>query len=152
MSLAEQITADMKEAMKAKDKTRLGTLRMVRAEILKKEKEKAGTGLDDATVTALLNTMVKQRRDSIEQFDAAGRGELAETERAELAIIENYLPEALSEGEICRIIDEVIEATGAIGGTDLGKVMGPVMGKLKATGKSFDGKAVNGQVKTRLGG
>ncbi len=152
MSLADRIAADMKEAMKAREQTRLGTLRMIRAEILKKEKEKAGTRLDDAAVLAILGTVAKQRRDSIEQFDAAGRTELAESERAELAIVEAYLPEALSDGEIDAIVAEVIDALGAIGASDIGKVMGPVMGKLKATGKSFDGKAVNGRVRARLGG
>lgn len=151
MSLADRINNDLKDAMKAKDQERLDTLRLVRAEILKKEKEKVGTKIDDETMLAMLNTMVKQRRDSIEQFEAGGRAELAEKEKRELALISQYLPAALSEAEIAAIVDETIKLVGATHAGDIGRVMGPLMKKLKETGKSFDGKAVNGLAKARLG-
>lgn len=151
MSLADRINDDMKQAMKTKDQARLDTLRMVRAEILKKEKEKVGSKVDDETMLAILNTMVKQRRDSIEQFENGGRTELAEKEKAELALISAYLPAALSDAEVGALIDESIKLVGATHAGDVGKVMGPLMKKLKETGKSFDGKAVNGLVKARLG-
>lgn len=152
MSLKERIDNDLKEAMKAKDTERLGTLRLVRAEVLKREKEAVGTVIDDAAMTALLEYMVKQRRDSIEQYIAGGRPELAEGERKELAVIAAYLPEALTEAEIDGVIAAAMAATGVSSPKDMGRLMGTVMKMLKDTGKSFDGKAVNGRVKARLGG
>ncbi|MCB2154612.1 GatB/YqeY domain-containing protein [bacterium] len=150
MALAEQITEDMKTAMKAKDAERLGALRMIRAEILKREKEEAGKKLTDAEVQAVLQTLAKQRKDSIEQYTAGGRQDLADKEARELEVIQSYLPEELSDSEIVAAIDAVIAETGASAPNEMGKVMGPVMARLKQTGKPFDGKKVNGLVKDRL--
>lgn len=151
MSLKGQITDAMKAAMKSKDELRLGALRSVRAEILKKEKEKAGTEADDAMVEQVITRLVKQRRESIEMFEQGGRTEMAEREKAELAVLEEFMPEALGEDEIDTIVKAVIEQTGAAGPSDLGKVMGPIMGKCKATGKTVDGKMVNQRVRALLG-
>lgn len=148
MSIKDQILADLKAAMLARDEKRTAALRLIKAEMLKAEKEK-GEQLDAAAQMAVLQKMVKQRRDSIEQYEAAGRDDLAETERGEAAVIEDYLPDALSEQEIRSTIDEVVGQGDGAG--QLGKVMGQVMGRLKATGRPFDGKAVNQLVKARLG-
>lgn len=152
MSLKERIDNDLKEAMKAKDADRLGTLRLVRAEVLKREKEAVGTVIDDAAMLTLLDYMVKQRRDSIEQYTAGGRPDLAEGERKELEVLAVYLPAALTDAEIDAIIDQAMATTGITTAKDMGRLMGSVMKLLKDSGKSFDGKAVNGRVKARLGG
>lgn len=150
MSLTETISTQLKEAMKAKDEVRLRTLRSIRAEILKKEKEGKGAPTDDEVV-GLINRLLKQRQDSIEQFEKAGREDLASAERSEAAILEEFLPESLTEEEIQAVIDEALAASGAASAKEIGKVMGPVMGKLKATGKLFDGGRVNQLVRERLG-
>lgn len=152
MSLANRINDELKAAMKSKDAQRLGTLRLVRAEILKKEKDGTHAEITDDVVLGLLNTMAKQRRDSIEQYNAGGRPDLAEVEAAELRIIAGFLPEAIGEDEIRAMIREVAASAGVATPQQMGKVMGPLMARLKAIGKSFDGKAVNGLVKEVLGG
>ena len=151
MSLTEQISQQLKEAMKAKDETRLRTLRSIRAEILKKEKEGKGAVTDDDVVTAV-GRLVKQHKESIEQFEKGGRQDLVQAEKAELEILVSFLPEALTEEEIDRAIDEVLAQVKPSGSGDLGKVMGPLMGKLKKTGKTFDGGAVNARIRQRLSG
>ena len=151
MTLKDRISEDMKKALGAHETERLGTLRLVRAEILKAEKEK-GQEADDAKVMALMQSMLKQRRDSIAQYEAGGRADLAAKERAEMAVIQSYLPESLSEAEIDAAIDAVLASLGAAPDPkQLGKIMGQVMGKLKSTGKPFDGQAANARVRARLG-
>ena len=152
MSLADQIRADLKSAMLAKDADRVAGLRMVQAEILKKEKEKVGTQVDDGMVTAILQALAKQRRDSIEQFRSGGREEMAQKEEAELKLILSYLPQGLSDAEIDGEIEKAIAAAGATSVKDQGKVMGPLMKALRATGKPFDGNAVQARVKAKLEG
>lgn len=149
MAIIDNITADLKAAMLARDEMRTGTLRMVRAEMLKAEKEK-GQPIDETRQMAILQAMLKQRQESIEQFEKAGRSEMAEREQAEAVIIKSYLPESLSDAEMDAIIDEVLAGV-APEQRQMGKLMGQVMGKLKATGKPFDGKAANERVKARLG-
>jgi uncharacterized protein len=151
MSLKEQIGEDIKTAMKAKDKLRLQTVRGIKKAILDKEVELRPQGQDSLTPEQeieLLSQQAKQRRDSIEQFTNAGRDDLAEQESQELAIIETYLPEQVSDEEVAKIIDELIAASGATTMKDLGKVMGPAMKQLK--GKA-DGKKIQELVKSKLG-
>ena len=150
MQLKEQIQDDLKAAMKAKDTLRTSTIRMLRAEILKKENEKPGAKVDDPIVHSLIHTLIKQRKDAAEQYEKGGRPELAEKETAEIIILEAYLPEMISEEEIKDAITEVIAETGAATIRDMGKVMGLVMKRLKETGKTVDGKLVNTLVKSAL--
>ena len=150
MSLKEQIGEDIKTAMKAKDKVRLQTVRSIKKAILEKEVELRPKGIESLTQEQeieLLSQQAKQRRDSIEQFNNAGRDDLADKESQELAIIETYLPEQASEAEIEAIIDRIIADSGASTLKDLGKVMGPAMQQLK--GKA-DGKKIQALVKSKL--
>jgi len=121
--LHQRIQDDVKAAMKAKDKARLGVLRLITAAIKQKEVDDR-TELNDDQVIAVLEKMVKQRRDSIAQYEKAGRTELAEQEAFEIGIIQEYLPEPLSEAEISTLIDQALDETGASGMQDMGKVMG----------------------------
>ena len=150
MSLKEQIGEDIKTAMKAKDKVRLQTVRSIKKAILEKEVELRPKGQESLTPEQeieLLSQQAKQRRDSIEQFNNAGRDDLAEKESQELAIIETYLPEQASEAEIEAIVEGIIADSGASTLKDLGKVMGPAMQQLK--GKA-DGKKIQALVKSKL--
>jgi uncharacterized protein YqeY len=147
-ALKTRITEDMKTAMRAKDKERLGTIRLIQAAIKQKEIDER-IELDDSQVMTVLDKMVKQRRDSIEQFSKAGRQDLADKETAELAIIQEYMPAALSEDEVLAIIDEVIHSTGAASPKDMGKVMGALKPRLQGRA---DMGAVSGMVKSRLSG
>lgn len=149
MSLVEQVSEDLKSAMKAKDEVRLRSVRNIRAEILKKEKEGKGAVTDD-DVLAILNRLVNQRNESISMFENAGRTDLVDAERAELVIIEAYLPESLPESEVDAIIAQAVIDSGATSAREAGKVMGLAMKRLKETGKRFDGGAVNQKVKARL--
>ena len=148
MSLKTQLTDDMKTAMKAGDKVRLGVIRLINAAIKQREVDER-IELDDAAVLAVLEKMQKQRRDSISQFDAAGRDDLAGIERDEMAIIEHYLPAKLGEAEILDAIDQAIAATGAAGPADMGKLMGVL--KPALAGKADMGE-VSKLVKQRLAG
>ncbi len=138
MSLKRQLTEDMKAAMKSGQKDRLGVIRLINAAIKQREVDER-IELDDAAVLAVLEKMVKQRRDSVSQFEAAGREDLAAVERAEIAVIDGYLPEKLGEAEIQAAIDEAVAATGASGPADMGKLMGVLKPKLA-------GRADMGQV------
>jgi uncharacterized protein YqeY len=151
MEIANRLKQDMKEAMVARDSARLSALRLIRAELLTAEKEK-GESPDQTRAIAILQKMLKQRQDSMAQFASAGREDLAAAERAEAAVIEGYLPASLSEAEIDAAIDAVLAGSPAQGAAALGQVMGPIMAKLKETGKPFDGKWVNQRVRQRLGG
>ena len=150
MSLKEQIGEDIKAAMKAKDKVRLQTVRGIKKAILEKEVElrpKGQESLNNEQEIELLSQQAKQRRDSIEQYQNAGREDLAAQEQAELAIIQTYLPEQVSDEEVEAIIEQLIADTGATTLKDLGKVMGPAMKQLK--GKA-DGKKIQALVKSKL--
>jgi hypothetical protein len=146
MSLKNQITEDMKSAMKAGEKDRLKVVRLILAAIKQVEVDKR-IELDDAAVLAVLDKMVKQRRDSVDQFEKGNREDLAAIERAEIVVLEDYLPEQLSADELAAMVDEVIAATGAAGIRDMGKVMGQI--KAKAAGRADMG-AVSATVKERL--
>jgi uncharacterized protein YqeY len=147
MTLKQQIIADMTAAMKAQDAARTSTLRMVKAAITNREKEGGGE-LTDEDVQKLLRSQVKQRRDSVEQFEKGGRQELADKEKAEIAIIETYLPQAASQEEIDQAVAAAIAETGASSMKDMGGVMKAVMAKL--AGQNADGKAVSETVKAKL--
>ena len=148
MSLKTQLSDDMKAAMKAGDKERLAVIRLVNAAIKQKEVDER-IELDDAQVLAVLDKMVKQRRDSVSQYDAAGREDLAGVERAEIAVIEHYLPAKMSEAEIVDIVDGAIRDSGAAGPADMGKLMGVL--KPRLAGKADMGE-VSAIVKRRLSG
>ena len=147
MSLKTRITDDMKSAMKAGDKDRLKVVRLAMAAIKQVEVDKR-TELDDAAVLGVIDKMVKQRRDSVEQFQKGGREDLAAIELAEIAILEHYLPEQLSDTELDALIEEAVSSTGAETIRDMGKVMGAI--KAKAAGRADMG-AVGAKVKARLG-
>jgi uncharacterized protein YqeY len=146
MSLKDQIQNDMKAAMRGGDKTRLGVIRLLLSAIKQREVDERIT-LDDNAVMAAIEKMIKQRRDSIAQFESAGRQELADVEKNEIQILQTYLPAALSEAEIEQIIAEAITASGATGQKDMGKVMGLV--KPKVQGRADMG-AVSGKIKAKL--
>ncbi|MDJ0750829.1 MAG: GatB/YqeY domain-containing protein [Woeseiaceae bacterium] len=146
MSLKDQITQDMKSAMKAGEKERLKVVRLMLAAIKQVEVDKR-VELDDAGILGVLDKMVKQRRDSVEQFEKGGREDLATIERDEITVLEDYLPEQLSADELAALVDEVIAATGAASMKDMGKVMGQI--KARAAGRADMG-AVSAAVKTRL--
>jgi len=148
MSLKGRITDDMKSALKAGDKDRLKTVRLIMAAIKQIEVDQR-TELDDAGVLSVLDKMVKQRRDSIEQFQKGGREDLANIELAEIAVLDSYLPEQLSAAKLDALIDETIAATGAESIRDMGKVMAQI--KSKAAGRADMG-AVGARVKARLAG
>lgn len=145
-SLKQRIEADMKTAMREKDKDRLGTIRLILAAIKQREVDERIT-LDDTQVLAILDKMVKQRRDSIEQFRAASREELAVKEEAELAVIQGYMPAALSDAELDALIAEAVAASGAKTMQEMGKVMGLL--KAKVQGRADMG-AVSAKIKARL--
>ena len=147
MTLKQQIISDMTAAMKAQDAPRTSTLRMLKAAITNREKEGGGE-LTDEDVQKLLRSQVKQRRDSVEQFEKAGRTELAEKERAEIAIVEAYLPQAASQEEIDQAVSAAINETGASSMKDMGAVMKATIAKL--AGKNADGKMVSETVKAKL--
>jgi uncharacterized protein YqeY len=147
VTLQEKIQAQMTEAMRNKDQLRLGVLRMMKTAIKNKEIEKMKP-LDDGEAVAVLNTLVKQRKDSIDQFRKGGREELAQKEEAEIKIIEEYLPAAASEDDIRKAIEEAIQETGASSIKDMGKVMKATLGRL--AGKSADGSRVSQLVKEKL--
>lgn len=147
MSLKQQIISDMTAAMKAQDAARTSTLRMLKAAITNREKEGSGE-LTDEDVQKLLRSQVKQRRDSVEQFEKAGRQELADKEKAEIGIIEAYLPQAASQEEIDQAVTAAISETGPSSIKDMGAVMKATMAKL--AGKNADGKAVSETVKAKL--
>jgi len=147
MSLKGQITEDMKSAMKAGNKDRLKVVRLIMAAIKQVEVDQR-IELDDTAVLTVLDKMVKQRRDSVEQFQKGNRDDLADIELAEIAVLEDYLPEQLGDAELDAMIDEAISSTGAESIRDMGKVMGQI--KSKAAGRADMG-AVGARVKARLG-
>lgn len=147
MSLGRQIVADLTAAMKAQDAPRTSTLRMVKAAMMNRQIEK-GSELDDDDVQKLLRSLVKQRRDSIEQYEKAGRAELVAKEQAEVSVIESYLPQAASTEEIEQVVRAAIAETSASSMKDMGKVMKSAQTAL--AGKNADGKTVSEIVKAKL--
>lgn len=146
--LAEQIQSDLKTAMKARDKTAVATLRMVLARI-KEARVSTGHGdeVTDDEVQTLINREAKRRVEAAKAFSDAGRDELAAKEEAELGVLQQYLPQQMSDEEIAAVVDEIIAATGASSASDFGKVMGAVMPKVKGRA---DGNRVNALVRERL--
>lgn len=147
MNLTETIIADLTAAMKSKDADKLSTLRMVKANLMNRKIDKGGELTDDEVLKAL-QSLVKQRRDSIEQYEAAGRTELAAKEKSEIAVIEVYLPQAATQDEVNAAVAAAAAETGASSMKDMGTLMKAAMAKL--AGKSADGKMVSEAVKARL--
>lgn len=148
MSLKEKIENDLKEAMKAKEAAKVSCLRLIKSAIKNKEIDVRGT-LDDAQTTAILSTLAKQRKESIEQFKKGGRDDLVKQEEAELALLEVYLPKQMSEKELEEIVIKTIAETGAKEAKEAGKVMKALMPKIQGRA---DGKVVSFQVLKKLGG
>jgi uncharacterized protein YqeY len=151
MTLVERITKDLTASMKAKDAPRTSVLRMAKAALKNREIDK-GEPLDEAEVVKALQSLVKQREDSAEQYDKASRPELAEKERAEITVLKEYLPAEISEEEIAAAIEKAVEETGAASPKDMGKVMKAAMAALAGSGKAVDGKRVNAAARKSLGG
>jgi len=149
MSLKEKIVSDLTASMKAQDAPRTSTLRMVKAAVMNREIEKHGE-LDDEEMSKLLRSLVKQRRDSVEQYEKGGRQELADKEKTEIEVIEAYLPQAASRDEIETAVAAAISETGASSMKDMGRVMKTVQAAL--TGKNADGRTLSEIVKAKLSG
>jgi hypothetical protein len=149
MSLTAQLTKTIAEAMKARDQARLSPLRMLKAALMNREVER-GRALTEAEELQVVATLVKQRKESIDQFGKGGRQDLVEKETGELAILETYLPPAVASDDLERIVSEVVAETGAATAKDIGKVMKGVMARL--AGAQVDGRAVNEMVRRRLAG
>jgi uncharacterized protein YqeY len=147
MSLEQQLTADIVTAMKAKDATRLTALRMLKTALTNRSIERA-RALDGAEELQVVSMLVKQRRDSIEQFTAGNRPDLADKERAEIVVLETYLPPSASEEDITAAVDAAVAEIGATTQKDMGRVMKAAMARL--AGKTADGKKVNEAVRARL--
>ncbi|TLS74134.1 GatB/YqeY domain-containing protein [Photobacterium damselae] len=147
MTLIERLKDEQKAAMKARDKSRLGAIRLALAAIKQREVDEKITLADD-DIVAVLTKMVKQRRDSVAQYEAAGRQDLADVELAEISVLEEFMPQPLSDDEVAALLDEAIAATGAAGMQDMGKVMGVL--KPQIQGRADMGK-VSQLVKTKLG-
>ena len=150
MGIVQQVQQDMVAAMRSRDELRLSTLRMVKAALKNKEIDKRAP-LDEKEAQQVLSTLIKQRKDSIEQFQKGGRQELAEKEAAEIKMIEGYLPQAMGEEEITAAVKATIAEMGSPTLKDMGTVMKNVMAKLQATGARVEGKMVSEAVKKQLG-
>jgi uncharacterized protein YqeY len=148
MGLKEQITEDMKTAMRAKDAGKLGTIRLIIAEIKRKEVDER-IELGDEQTLAIIEKMIKQRKDSITQFEAGNRADLADIEKAELAVLSTYMPAGLSENEIAALVADAVAASGAAGPQDMGKVMGIIKPKVP---KGTDMGQVSAMIKKALAG
>ena len=149
MAFIDRISADLTAAMRSRDQLKLGALRMAKAALMNREVER-GHPLDDAESQQVIASLIKQRRDSFEQFEAAGRTDLSQKEQAEIVVLETYLPPPIDAAELARVVDEAIRSTGASSPKDMGKVMKAVMSTLG--GAPVDGKAVSELVKRRLAG
>lgn len=148
MQLIDKISQDMTAAMRARDQARLMPLRMAKAALMNREVAK-GRALDEAEAQAVMASLIKQRRDSVEQFRNAGREDLASKESAEILTLEVYLPPPIDAADIERAVDEAVRETGATSAKDLGRVMKAVMPKL--AGRAADGKVINEFVRRKLG-
>jgi uncharacterized protein len=147
MTFVEKVNQDIADAMRAKNQERLGPLRMLKAALMNKKVER-GKDVTDSEAQAVVSTLVKQRKDSIEQFTNAGRQDLADKEKSELAILESYLPPPVSREELEKAVDEAVRTTGASSPKDMGGVMKAVMAGL--AGRNADGKLINELVRARL--
>jgi hypothetical protein len=147
MSLHDRLTEDLKLAMKARDQLRMDVIRMIKAAVMNKELE-IKKDLDDAEMSRVMTTMIKQRREAVEQFEKGNRAELAEKERQEIAILESYLPQALSPDQLAAVVDSVIRETGAQSLKEMGVVMKAVM--VRVAGQPVDGKQISELVRTKL--
>jgi uncharacterized protein YqeY len=147
MTFVEKVNQDIAEAMRAKDQDRLGPLRMLKAALMNKKVER-GKDVTDGEALAVVSTLVKQRKDSVEQFTNAGRQDLADKEKAEIVILETYLPPPVSREELEKAVDEAVRTTGASSPKDMGGVMKAVMAGL--AGRNADGKLINELVRARL--
>jgi uncharacterized protein YqeY len=150
MSTAERVGQDLTAAMKAQDAPRVSTLRMAKAALKNREIEKR-EALDEGEAVRVLQGLVKQREDSAQQYDQAGRPELAEKERAEIVVLRAYLPQEASAEEVDAAVAQAIAETGALSAKDMGKAMKAALAILQAGGKPVDGKKVNEAVRKRLG-
>lgn len=150
MPLTERVGQDLTAAMKAQDAARVSTLRMAKAALKNREIEKREP-LDEAEATRVLQGLVKQREDAAQQFEQAGRPELAQKERAEIEVLRVYLPQEASADEIDAAVARAVEETGAASAKDMGKAMKAALAILQAGGKAVDGKKVNEAVRKRLG-
>ncbi len=147
MSLHDRLSEDLKLAMKSRDQLRMDVIRMIKAAVLNKEVE-LRKDLDDAEMSRIMTTMIKQRKESVEQFEKGNRAELAAKERKEIAIIEAYLPKALSTEELTGVVESVVRETGATSPKDMGAVMKAVMARL--AGQAVDGKQISDLVRAKL--
>ncbi len=151
MGIGEQIQKDIVDAMRSREELRLSTLRMAKAAIKNKEVDKRAP-LDDQEILQVLSTLIKQRRDSIEQFQKGGRQEMADKEAKEITLLEHYMPKAMGSEEITAAVKAVIAEMGSPTVKEMGTVMKNVMAKLQATGARVEGKTVSEIVKKHLGG
>lgn len=147
MSLHDRLTEDLKLAMKARDQLRMDVIRMVKAAVMNKELE-LKKDLDDAEMSRVMTTMIKQRRESVEQFEKGNRAELAAKERQEIVILESYLPQAISIEQLATIVDAAIQETGAHSLKEMGAVMKAVM--VRVAGQTVDGKQISELVRSKL--
>jgi len=152
MELKERINVDLKDAMRARDKTRLTAIRALRGEVLKIEKSGADKEATDDAVVKAAKSLIKQRRDAIDQFTKGGRDELAAQEKAEMAVLEGYLPAQLSDSEAQELVEQAIAQVGAESLKDMGKTMGTVQKLLRDTGKDADNRMLADLIKQRLSG
>jgi uncharacterized protein YqeY len=147
MSLRDRLTEDLKQAMKSRDQLRTDVIRMIKAAVLNKEVE-LKKDLDDAEMSRVMTTMIKQRKESVEQFEKGNRAELAAKERQEITIIEAYLPQPLAPAQLAAVVEAVIRDTGATSAKDMGMVMKAVMARL--AGQPVDGKQISDLVRSKL--
>jgi uncharacterized protein YqeY len=147
MTFVDKVNQDIAEAMRAKDQDRLGPLRMLKAALMNKKVER-GKDVTDGEALQIVSTLVKQRKDSVDQFTKAGRQDLADKESAEITILETYLPPPVSREELEKAVDEAVRTTGASSPKDMGGVMKAVMAGL--AGRNADGKLINELVRARL--
>lgn len=147
MSLHDRLTEDLKLAMKARDQLRMDVIRMVKAAVMNKELE-FKKDLDDAEMSRVMTTMIKQRRESVEQFEKGNRAELAAKERQEITILESYLPQPISPEQLATIVDAAIQETGAHSLKEMGAVMKAVM--IRVAGQTVDGKQISELVRAKL--
>ena len=147
MSLHDRLTEDLKLAMKARDQLRMDVIRMIKAAVMNKEME-IKKDLDDAEMSRVMATMIKQRRESVEQFEKGNRAELAAKERQEITILESYLPQALSPEQLASVVDAAIQEVGACSLKEMGAVMKAVM--IRVAGQTVDGKQVSELVRAKL--
>ncbi|MFI5247005.1 MAG: GatB/YqeY domain-containing protein [Nitrospirales bacterium] len=147
MSLHDRLSEDLKLAMKSRDQLRVDVIRMIKAAVMNKELE-IKKDLDDAEMSRVMTTMIKQRRESVEQFEKGNRAELAAKERQEITILESYLPQALSPEQLSTVVDTVIQETGARSLKEMGAVMKAVM--VRVAGQPVDGKQISDLVRAKL--